>query len=318
MVINLYSHIFHQGQKTCTDSLSSFAMDFNSWNVLWELCFGLLAALIVVGNSLTIWIFLKQKRRKRAHFLLISLAAADLLVGLLTVPLYMVVHLPDTSTPETFYASLYVDICTGLTSIFTLAVIALERMYAVGWPLRHRTLRLRAYTFAIVTPWILAATVTSIRVLRDYRLIGLTGFNVVICVSPTAPSLVICSAYCVIWWKGKKRPVNRNQQIQGETKLAKTLFLIMGASLLTWLPFQIITIITSWSFLFSGSNLSGIMRIIKLLQFSNSLVNVIIYPFRISEFKSALLRILRSLVTSCSRHGKTSRRRTEDVNETVV
>jgi len=295
-------------------------MDFNSWNILWELCFGLLAALIVVGNSLTIWIFLKQKLRKRAHFLLISLAAADLLVGLLTVPLYMVVNLPDTSTPETFYASVYVDICTGLTSIFTLAVIALERMYAVGWPLRHRTLSLRAYTFAIVTPWILAATVTSIRVLRAYRLIGLTGFNVVISVSPTAPSLVICSAYCFIWWKRKKRPVNRNQQIQGETKLAKTLFFIMGASLLTWLPFQMITIITSisWSFLFSGSNRFGIICIIKLLQFSNSLVNVIIYPFRISEFKGALLRMLRGFITPFSR--KTSiRRRTEDVNrETAI
>ena len=136
-------------------------MDFNSWNVLWELCFGLLAILIVVGNSLTIWIFLKQKLRKRPHFLLISLAAADLLVGLLTVPLYIVVNL-DTSAPDTYYASVYVDICTGLTSVFTLAVIALERMYAVGWPLRHRTLSLRAYKFAIVTPWILAATVTTI------------------------------------------------------------------------------------------------------------------------------------------------------------
>ena len=209
---------------------------------------------------------------------------------------------------------LYVDICTGLTSVFTLAVIALERMYAVGWPLRHRTLSLRAYKFAIVTPWILAATVTSIRVLRDYHLIGLTGFRVVISVSPSAPSLVICSAYCVIWRKGKKGMNNHNQQIQGETKLAKTLFLITGASLLTWLPFQIITI--SGSSLSSGINVFGIIYIIKLLQFSNSLVNVIIYPFRIPEFKSALQRMLRGFVTPCSR--RASRRRTEDLKETAV
>ena len=58
------------------------------------------------------------------------------------------------------------------------------------------------------------------------------------------------------------------------------------------------------------------MFIIKLLQFSNSLVNVIIYPFRISEFKGALLRMLRAFVTEFSR--KTSRRRTEDVNETAT
>ena len=288
-------------------------MDFNSWNIFWEVCFGLLAVLIVVGNSLTIWIFLKQKPRKRAHFLLISLAVADLSVGLLAVPLYMIVNL-DTLSRGRFRASIYVDICTGLTSIFTLAVISLERMYAVGWPFRHRTLRPRAYKFAIVTPWILAATVTSLRVLCDNRLIGPTGFLVVISVSLVAPSPVICSSYCVIWWEGKNRMDNQNQQVQRETKLAKTLFLIMGVSLITWLPFQIITI--SGSFLLSVIHPLGIMYIIKLLQFSNSLVNVIIYPFRLSEFKVALLRMLRGFVTLFSH--KTSRRRTEDVNETAI
>ena len=288
-------------------------MDLKGWNILWELCFGLLAALIVVGNSLTIWIFLKQKFRKRAHFLLISLAVADLLVGLLSVPLYIVAQL-NTSTLWRFYSRLYVDIFTGLTSVFTLAVISLERMYAVGWPLRHRTLRVRAYKFAIVTPWILAAIVMSMRVLYDNFLIGFKDFQVVVSVSLVAPTLVICSAYCVIWWKRKTRMDNQNQQIQRETKLAKTLFLITGASLLTWLPFQIINIMGLFGFFLIGQ--LGIMCIIKLLHFSNSLVNVIIYPFRISEFKGALLKMLRGFVTACSR--KTNRRRTEDVNETAI
>ena len=287
-------------------------MDFNSWNILWELCFGLLALLIFVSNSLTIWIFLKQKLRKRAHFLLISLAVADLLVGLLAVPLYIVAQL-DTPVLQRFYANLYVDIFTGLTSIFTLAVISLERMFAISWPLRHRTLRLRAYRFATVTPWILAAIVTSIRVLHDNSLIAFTGFQVIISVSPVAPTLVICSAYCVIWWKQGKRMDNQNQQIQRETKLAKTLFLITGASLLTWLPFQLINML---SFVVVRLLPVGILRIIKLLQFSNSLVNVIIYPFRIPEFKGALLRMLRGFVTAFSR--KTNRRRTEQVIETAI
>lgn len=289
-------------------------MDFNSWNIFWEICFGLLGTLIVIGNSLTILIFLKQNFRKRAHFLLISLAVADLLVGLVTVPLYILANL-DTSTRWRFYVSVHADIYTGLVSIFTLAVISLERMYAVGWPLRHRTLHLRAYKFAIVTPWILAASVMSIRVLRDIRLIGHTAFQVIISTSPTAPSLVICSAYCVIWWKGKKLMDNRNQQVQRETNLAKTLFLITGASLLTWLPFQIVTI---WPSLISSLE---ILYIIKLLQFSNSLVNVIIYPFRISEFKGALFRMLQGFVTPFCR--KTRIRvlripRTEDKNETPI
>lgn len=108
---------------------------------------------------------------------------------------------------------------------------------------------------------------------------------------------------------------NRNQQVQRETNLAKTLFLITGASLLTWLPFQIVMI---WPSLISSLE---IIYIIKLLQFSNSLVNVIIYPFRISEFKGALFRMLQGFVTPFCR--KTRIRglripRTEDKNETSI
>lgn len=291
-------------------------MNINSWNILWSLCFGLLAVLIVVGNAITIWIFIKQKPRKRAHFLLISLAVADLLVGLLTVPLYIVVNL-DTSA---WWPFLYADICSSLTSVFTLAVISLERMYAIGWPFRHRTLRLRSYKFAIVTPWILAATVTAIRVLRDISHTRHTGPIIVTAVSPTTPLLVICSAYCVIWWKEKKRMDNQNQQIERETKLTKTMFLIIGASLLTWLPFQVLNLLIYFQSI-RIKPFAIIMYIIKLLQFSNSLVNVIIYPLRISEFKGALLRMLQGFVTPF--RSKTSRRsrrseRTEDGNETAI
>ena len=81
-------------------------------------------------------------------------------------------------------------------------------------------------------------------------------------------------------------------------KLAKTLFLITGASLLTRFPFQIVNMLP---FLRVRIPPFGILFVIKLLQFSNSLVNVIIYPFRIPEFKGALLRMLRGFVISSSR-----------------
>ena len=88
-------------------------MDFNSWNIVWSLCFGLLTTLIVAGNLLTIWIFLKQRFRKRAHFLLISLSVVDLLVGLLTVPLYIVLN---TLFGQPYLRVVFdlTDICTGI------------------------------------------------------------------------------------------------------------------------------------------------------------------------------------------------------------
>ena len=53
------------------------------------------------------------------------------------------------------------------------------------------------------------------------------------------PRLVICVANVVIWRK-QKSPFENNNHVNIEVKLAKTLLLITGASLFTWLPFQIV------------------------------------------------------------------------------
>ena len=65
-------------------------MDFNSWNIFWSSSFGLLAVLIILGNFFTIWVFHRQRSRKRSYFLLISLAVADLMVGLFAIPLFII------------------------------------------------------------------------------------------------------------------------------------------------------------------------------------------------------------------------------------
>ena len=274
-------------------------MEFNSWNIFWSLCFGLLATLIIVGNVLTIWIFLKRRLRKRAHFLLISLAVADLLVGLLAVPLFMVVNTKLRTALSVYYIQTCADVFTGLTSIFTLAVISLERMYAIGWPFRHRTLKRRFYMFAIVMPWILAAIFTSVVLLRFFSLMSRDCFLSLLALFQATPLLVMCAAYFVIWRKHKSPMFNQNH-VRRETRLAKTLFLITGTSLLTWLPFQILNLlfllIPIWNFPYIGVT----VFVIKSLQFSNSLVNVIIYPFRISEFKNALLQMFQCCCVSPS------------------
>ena len=264
---------------------------------MWSLCFGLLATLMVVGNLLAIWIFLKQRLRKRAHFLLISLAVADFLVGVLTVPLYIAVNtILYLSQPYLLVASVYefTDIFTGIASICTLAAISLERMYAIGWPFRHRTLNFRVYIAAIAIPWILAATFTSIMLLLDLSIIALQNFTYSLILFLSAPLLVICIAYFVVWKKQKTMMGNRNHVVR-EKRLAKTLLIITGVSILTWLPFQILNLLIYFSVIRDFPYIT--VHVIKLLQFSNSLANVIIYPFRISEFKNTLLQMLRCCVS---------------------
>ena len=264
---------------------------------MWSLCFGLLAIVIVVGNLLTIWIFLKQRLRKRAHFLLISLAVADLLVGLLTVPLYIAVK-SALCFGQLLRRSVFIftDIFTAIASIFTLTAISLERMHAIGWPFRHRTLNFRVYMFAIAIPWILTSIFTSIRLLLYLSIITLKGYMFCLILFLSTPLLVMCMAYFVIWRKQKTMMGNRNHVVR-EKRLAKTLLIITAASLLTWLPFQVLSLLAIGGELGGFPYISIIVNIVKFLQFSNSLVNVIIYPFRIPGFKSGLLQILRCWAT---------------------
>ena len=267
-------------------------MDLNTWNMFWRLCFGFLATLIVAGNILNIWMFFKLRRRKRSSFLLIGLGVADLLVGGLAIPLFIAAF--ESASITTWRVFNIVDMFTSTSSIYTLAVISLERMFAIGWPLRHRTANFRVYIYAISIPWIIAAIFT---VFTDANFNFITSDSVIylLVLFPATPLLVMCVAYYVIWRKQKSPICNHNNVIR-EAKLANTLFFITGASVFTWLPFQILILLVNLQITANFSHLQMTIFIIRVLQYSNSFVNVIIYPLRIPEFKNCLLHSLRCCV----------------------
>ena len=120
-------------------------------------CFTVMSFLIIVGNSLTIATLLKRKFRKGPHFLLISLAVADLLVGCLH-PLYLTGIIIVPQEPEVLSFSWTLYACLNASSIFHLAVISLERLHATLRPFRHRHLNWKVYCVAITTPWILSVS----------------------------------------------------------------------------------------------------------------------------------------------------------------
>ena len=267
-------------------------MDFNSWNIFWGICFGVLGTLIIAGNVLTIWIFFKQRRQKRSYSLLISLAVADLLVGIFAVPFYIKAVVSQGYAWSVI--SIGADVFTGTTSIYTLAVISLERMFAVGWPLRHRTVNYRVYVCAISIPWIIAAIFTTLAVLQIFNIIEREYFFYCLVLIPGIPLITICVANFVVW-KKQKSSFRKQNHIKREVKLAKTLALITGTTLFTWLPFQIINILYELKVMENFHLLGLTIFVIKILQFGNSFVNVIIYQFRIPEFKRMLFQILNSL-----------------------
>ena len=263
-------------------------MDFNNWNMFWSVCFGVMAIIIVFGNCLSILILLKRRLRKRPHFLLISLAIADLLVGLFAMPMYMIMWL----TRQMLVSSLVfdcVDMFTGFSSVFTLVFISLERLNAIAQPLRHRQLALHSYFIAIATPWILSVAVTSSRVLLGLAIIDVHQFLTVVIMSLSTPLVIMCIAYCVIWKKEASRPYH-TFRARNEARLSKTVLLITGMFMLTWMPFQVLVIvIVKCATCYKVPHV--VVFVIKLLQFSNSVLNFFIYCFRMPNYRRALFSL---------------------------
>ena len=210
------------------------------------------------------------------------------MVGLFAIPLFI----KGSSTEHSYLwrlVSKSFDAFTGLTSIYTLAVISLERLFPILCPLRHRTLTSRSYIYAIAIPWIAAAVFIAVIILKLNGNVKHPSYKFFPFLFLITPLLTMCVAYFSIWIKQKSTKGIRNHRAARESKLAKTLFLVTGASLLTWTPFQIMNNL----FLFQGLQISlTVSNLSKILQFSNSLVNVVIYPLRIPEFKTTLKNII--------------------------
>ena len=98
-------------------------------------------AVIITGNVFTIFIFWTLRLRlKRTCFLLINLAVADLLVGIaegaaLAIHKSLRTEMQPKGTQSPSWAFRMFASCT---SLMFLALVSLERLYAVLWPLRHR------------------------------------------------------------------------------------------------------------------------------------------------------------------------------------
>lgn len=107
-------------------------------NVPYAVCEAAVASVAVAGNGLVLGAFWRERRlRRRTNYYLVSLAAADLLVGLLGVPFAVLasVGLPASLRACLFTVSLLVVLCT--TSIFCLVAVSVDRYWAILHPMAY-------------------------------------------------------------------------------------------------------------------------------------------------------------------------------------
>lgn len=261
--------------------------------------FILLGLLIVFGNATSILVFWRRRFfLKRSTVLLINLTVADLLVGLVIIVSVVENFLPQDKTDNSsgvddilMTVIIPFDAFSGLSSIFFLAAISVEKAHAVLRPLRHVTTTTRWYVTLVCTVWILTGFLSCLVLLSWCQYLN-PDLSAIVISSFVGLALLITSvSYTTIWIKFSKRNfVPQSPETLVNKKLVKTLFLVTALSLISWLPFHIMFII---SHLFPHISLSdNTIVITRFLQYANSFVNPIIYNLRMPEFRKTMLRLI--------------------------
>ena len=134
------------------------------------------AVLTVAGNLLTIAFFaMKKKLRKKSLLLVINMAFADVMLGAVSLPLYIYLWVGPHFNLWSFRASLELSffICDTIfsqASLISAVFISCERFFAIFWPLKHKTLSMRAHRIAVFMVWTLAIIVSTMTIVPIYLL----------------------------------------------------------------------------------------------------------------------------------------------------
>nr|XP_003468521.1 trace amine-associated receptor 5 [Cavia porcellus] len=251
------------------------------------------------------------------NFLLLSLALADMLLGVLVLPLSTIRSVESCWFFRDFLCRLhtYLDTLFCLTSIFHLCFISVDRYCAVCDPLLYpskftATVALRY----ILAGWGVPAAYTAFFLYTDVLDRGLREWLVEIpCVGSCqmlfnkfwgwlnfpvffVPCVIMISLYARIFVVASRQAQQistLNKSLAGaakrERKAAKTLGIAVGIYLLCWLPFTVDTMVDS---LLNFITPPLVFDIFIWFAYFNSACNPIIYVFSYRWFRKALKLIL--------------------------
>ncbi|XP_074618820.1 trace amine-associated receptor 8c-like [Acropora palmata] len=285
------------------NAISSFPMLSASECIAWLTVFGMEAVATVMLNALTIIVYLKERSlHRRSMYLVIHLAIVDMFVGTSviieswklgnTCDLWMI----NRRNPFSLLIfALYRAFPTA--SAINLGAISLERTHATFRPFQHRLIKKKIFGAAIAIVWITTGLISTsfflVNVLHSQALhiFDTSWFsfflfcNLIIVISYSSIAVKLVSG---------TQP-HHHGATSRERVLTKTLFFVTVVSLLLVLPYIISKTLENMSLptykMISRGTYFRLNNFLLFLCYANSLVNPVLYAFRIPEFKKALFSV---------------------------
>ncbi|XP_068946475.1 adenosine receptor A3 isoform X2 [Petaurus breviceps papuanus] len=285
-----------------------------------EIVIGLCA---IIGNVLVIWVVkLNPGLQNTTFYFIVSLALADIAVGVLVMPLAIVISLGITTH---FYNCLFMT-CLLLVfthaSIMSLLAIAVDRYLRVKLTIRYkRVITQRIIWMALGFCWLVSILVGLVpmfgwnerlspgasgndsylpcrfrSVMRMDYMVYFSFFTWIL-----IPLIIMCAIYVDIFYviRNKLRQNFSGSKETGafygrEFKTAKSLLLILFLFAVSWLPLSIINCV---SYFFPNAFIpQELVCLGILLSHANSMMNPIVYACKIKKFKETYLLILKSYI----------------------
>lgn len=195
------------------------------------------------------------------------------------------------------------DILFSTISILCLAAISLERMYAVRYPADHYNLKSKPVYGVMAGTWVFGVLITFVKfgfpvANRD------KVYSVLILVFDfLVPLFVIVICYVIIFRTARTMmiPTNQKRNLSLEMKVTKTISVIIGLFVFSWLPFFTLNMLFYFCDADDCSYLSKEYWPVyasKALHYSNSMMNFLVYAVRSPDFR----RTFKSLILKRCNH----------------
>nr|XP_046230028.1 trace amine-associated receptor 1-like [Scatophagus argus] len=276
--------------------------------ILLYIFIGSLSVVTVCGNLLVIIsiIYFKQLHTP-TNCLILSLAVADLLVGVLVFPLNMEFTVTFCMYHNDLFCKIRdtVDGTLGTSSILNLCCISIDRYYAVCQPLTYATkMNVCVVVIMILVSWgvsVLLAVGFAIAGLYREKCGDMCFINILFAnilgpiFSFYLPVIIMLCIYLKIFLVAQRQARSIQSIKSGaavskmERKATKTLAIVMGVFVMCWSPFflcftsQVLSLVSVPVVVFEALN---------WLALSNSMLNPFIYAFFYSWFRSAFRTII--------------------------
>ncbi|KFV61382.1 Somatostatin receptor type 5, partial [Dryobates pubescens] len=281
--------------------------------VLVPICYLLVCAVGLSGNTLVIYVVLRYAKMKTVtNIYILNLAVADVLF-MLGLP-FMATQNAISYWPFGSFLCRLVMAADGInqfTSIFCLTVMSMDRYLAVVHPIKSTkwrrprvakliSLTVWTFSFLVVLPVIIFADVQE-----DFQTCNMNWPEPVSIWSAAfiiytsvlgffGPLLVICLCYLLIVIKVKSSGirVGSTRRRRSERKVTRMVVIIVVVFVFCWLPFYMMNIVNLIFILPEDPVLVGVYSFVVVLSYANSCANPILYGFLSDNFKQSFQKVL--------------------------